>query len=343
MADSAAAAEELALDVVGCIDGVRAAGFDAAEPGVPALPAIDESLFLASATAPVPAGLAGAAATLDPAAEVDDADGAASREVDDVVAADLGVPVVLVDVAGFRAAAVVEAVLDVGLAAGALPGDDTLPEGATEVRLAVVDVAEAPDRFFSSSDTEGCDLCEAAVDEDVVGRLAATVDPAGGRVGGLLSPPAAERAAEAAAGLVAGPPVMPGRRAVLDEAVVEAVETRLAPVELVVLAALAGALASLVVDLVVLGDVVASEGGASSWWTTSNPSASDMFVGPGRRERRGSSRHYEPGGGAACWGISPLAPRAPRSPSPRAAAGEQCQLTMVCSGGEPIYSQIARG
>ena len=106
-----------------------------------------------------------------------------------------------------------------------------------------------------------------AVDVEVVGRLG-TVEPVGGRVGGLLSPPvpaALARAVELAAGLVAVVPTVPGRRVV---AVVE-VAVRFAAVAVPEAAGLVEA------DEGEL--VAAAAAGASSCCTTSKPSASDML------------------------------------------------------------------
>jgi hypothetical protein len=112
----------------------------------------------------------------------------------------------LVAPAGFRAAAVVEAVLPTALFSAALIGDDVVLLGAADVRRVVVEVVEL--RFFSSSETDGWLRCE-MVDADVGGRLAAVVtEPEGGRVGGLLRPVAdvPVREAELAVGFVAEPP-----------------------------------------------------------------------------------------------------------------------------------------
>ncbi len=223
--------------------------------------AMEDSRFLASATAPVTTGL-----------------GARDRAVEGAAALD-AVPTLLVDVAGFRAAAVADVVPVAGLLSASFEGDETVPLGAMEVRRAApVAVEVPPTRFLSSSDTDAWDRCVAVEVVDGTGRFV-VVEPAAGRVGGLLSPPvvvaAAMRVAGGAVGL-AGPVLvaMPGRRT----AEVETDEVRFVVAGLVLLAGLAaGALESVVVEVFsVLGDVAASEGGASSWWTTSKPSASDM-------------------------------------------------------------------
>ena len=110
------------------------------------------------------------------------------------------------------------------------------------------------------------------VEEDVVGRFAAVdTEPGGGRVGGLLRPPAvvAVRDAELAVGFVAALPALGTPRRAGAEVVVVG---RFAAVELA-----AGALAELG-----SGAGSGAGAGASVCWTTSKPSASDISDG-GRR------------------------------------------------------------
>lgn len=109
---------------------------------------------------------------------------------------------VLVAGEGFLAVAALETV---GLVAD-LPGDDVRLLGTVEVRRA----AEVKlGLFFSSSEMDGCDLCVAVVPAGFL-----IVAPEGGRAGGLLKPPVAERAAELAVVLVAAAGVVTGRRVV---------------------------------------------------------------------------------------------------------------------------------
>lgn len=108
---------------------------------------------------------------------------------------------VLIDVAGFLAAAADEAVV--------FEGDEM--DGAIDVRFAVLVRG-----FFSS--TELPDLCPALADVPAVAEVAVlrTVDPAAGRAGGLLSPPVAGRVVEDVVGLAADEEdagTVPGRRA----------------------------------------------------------------------------------------------------------------------------------
>jgi hypothetical protein len=221
--------------------------------------------FLASATAPVAAGLVTVrvvgAVALEPVL----------KEL--VVFGTVGLgDAVLVTPAGFRAAAVVEAVPLVALFSIALLGEEVVLLGKVEVRRAVVeDVA----RFFSSSETDGWLRCE-VVDADVGGRFVAVeTEPGGGRVGGLLSPPAlvAVREAELAVGFVAAlaEPTTPRRTGA--EVVVEGL---FAVAELVVVG-LAEVVAAAGSDAGV-GAGAAVEAGASAGCTTSTPSASDMFA-----------------------------------------------------------------
>lgn len=166
------------------------------EPEAVEVVAIFESRFFASATAPVAPVLV--AVRVVPAGPVL----VGLVELVDLarVGVDFGAAVLLVEEAGFRAAAVVDAVVPTALA---LPGDEVVL-GAVEVRRAVLDALEAGVRFFSSSDTDGWLRCD-VVEADVGGRLA-TVEPGGGRVGGLLSPPPVRVAELASVGLV---PVVP--------------------------------------------------------------------------------------------------------------------------------------
>ena len=95
--------------------------------------------FLASATAPVAAGLV----TVRVVGAV---------ELVALGTGGFGEAVLAVALVGFRAAAVVEAVPPVALLSVALLGDAVVLPGRVEVRRAVVeDVA----RFFSSSETDG--------------------------------------------------------------------------------------------------------------------------------------------------------------------------------------------
>lgn len=103
------------------------------------------------------------------------------------------------------------------------------------------------------------------VEAEVGGRFAAVdTEPGGGRVGGLLNPPAAVavRDAELAVGFVAALPVLGTPRRAGAEAVVGA---------LFAVAEFA------VVGLPGLGAAAGSVAGASVCCTTSKPSASDMF------------------------------------------------------------------
>lgn len=229
-----------------------------------------ESRFLASATGPVAPVLV--------AVRVVPVEVALVELVDFPRAAvDLGV---LVEEAGFRAAAVVDAVVPTALFSVALPGDAALP-GVVEVRRAVPDTLEVNVRFLSSSDTDGRVRCEAVDEVAVAGRLA-TVEPAGGRVGGLLNPPVevVVRADEPAVGFVpAVPEVAAVRRAVADDVV----GVRLVALgDLVVLVAAADfgegeAAAGFGAGEVVAGFGAGAGAAASSGWTTSKPSASDML------------------------------------------------------------------
>lgn len=107
------------------------------------------------------------------------------------------------------------------------------------------------------------------MDVEVVGRLA-PVELVGGRVGGLLRPPPVVPAREAELTVGFGPvePAMTGRRT----APAEVAEARLVVVELP-----AGSFPS-TADLDPLAGAEDSAAGASSCWTTSKPSASDMMV-----------------------------------------------------------------
>jgi hypothetical protein len=101
---------------------------------------------------------------------------------------------VVADVAGLRAAAAVPAGVEVLL--GEFCVED---EEANDVRFV--------NGFFSSTElVEGADLCPIVLDEAGAAVLVAgflTVEPAGGRVGGLLNPPVVVRATEAEDVLVA--------------------------------------------------------------------------------------------------------------------------------------------
>jgi hypothetical protein len=94
---------------------------------------------------------------------------------------------VVADVVGLRAAAAVPAGVDVLL--GEFCVDD---EEANDVRFV--------NGFFSSTElVDGADLCPALAEAVAAALLTAflTVEPAGGRVGGLLNPPVVVRATEA--------------------------------------------------------------------------------------------------------------------------------------------------
>lgn len=172
--------------------------------------------------------------------------------------------VTLEEVAGFRAVEVVE-VVALGLGDAADEGVDSV-----EVRLAVVLKAEG--RRFSSSETEGVDLC--AVEDPTVDVRFVVVELAVGRVGGLVKPLLVlVRVPEDAVGLVALDDVVVRRRVVVVElvdagffAAIEEVAGLALVVEVVVL--FAGA---------ATGDWAFSIGtsvggasaGASSCWTTS--------------------------------------------------------------------------
>lgn len=179
-----------------------------------------------------------------------------------------GDAVLAVAPAGFRAAAVVEAVPLVVLA---LLGEEVALLGRVEVRRAVVEDVE---RFFSSSDMDGWLRWE-VVEADVGGRFVAVdTEPGGGRVGGLLNPPAVVvvRDDELAVGFVAAFAVLVTPRRAGTEAVVVGL---VAVVELVV------------VGLAEVGAGAGSDdAGASVGCTTSKPSASDM-LGGGRRADAG--------------------------------------------------------
>lgn len=173
--------------------------------------------------------------------------------------------VTLEEVAGFRAVEVVEEVVALGLGDAADEGVDSV-----EVRLAVVLKAEG--RRFSSSETEGVDLC--AVEDPTVDVRFVVVELAVGRVGGLVKPLLVlVRVPEDAVGLVALDDVVVRRRVVVVElvdagffAAIEEVAGLALVVEVVVL--FAGA---------ATGDWAFSIGtsvggasaGASSCWTTS--------------------------------------------------------------------------
>jgi hypothetical protein len=258
-ADSAAAAEALLV-----LDAREARGaLVVVELGPWAL--ADDRRFLASATAPVPAGFetvrVTGAAVLDPAL----------AELVVLATAGFGDEVLAPAPAGLRAAAVVEAVLPTALFSEALLGDEVALLGTADVRRAVVEDVEV--RFFSSSETDGWLRCD-IVDADVGGRLAAVeTEPGGGRVGGLLRPLAgvAFREAALAVGFVAAPPAVGTRRAGAD----------------VVAGAFFGAVELVGAGLAELDSAAGSGAGASVCCTTSK-SASDMIRSRapcGRRSR----------------------------------------------------------
>ena len=233
-----------------------------------------ESRFFASATAPVAAGL-------DATLRVVVVDGPLEAGAfPAALLAALGVPVVLVDVGGLRRAAVVEAVeLEMVFFSAVLEGEETLPLGAADVRLAAL-VADALGRFLSSSDTDDWERWLAAVEDVAAGRLAIE-EPAGGLVGGLLIP--VEEVLGLARDLVAVPLAAAGRRTpevATPEGRFDAADAVLPP---------GLGTPDLVADEVVFsvfGDAVVSDGaasdgavaseGASSLLTTSKPSRSDM-------------------------------------------------------------------
>jgi hypothetical protein len=170
--------------------------------------------------------------------------------------------------AGFRAAAVAAAVLDVaGLFSAAL-GEAELLLGRALVRRA----AEARVFFPVSSslaETLGWERWLGAADE-LEGTAGFLTAPVTGRVGGLVRPPVARVPVEleeaATVGLLAVEEVAAGRRTAV--VVPAGFLTRVLPLTLDV-SGVAGALAAA---------AAASAGGASSWLTTSKP-ASDMASG----------------------------------------------------------------
>lgn len=194
---------------------------------------------------------------------------------------------VALEAAGLRAVVVVDVadVVDLGFGAAVVDAPDI-----AEVRRAAVPRVEV--RRLSSSDTEDVERCadEAAV---VDGRLAA-VELAAGRVGGLLSPPVAElvRVADELEVGFAVVELVAGRRAVVVVAgflvVVEVPVLEAVVVGFLVGAAAAeedlgfSAGASAPTAGASTGDVsvpeasVGASAGASSCWTTSYPSASDI-------------------------------------------------------------------
>lgn len=119
---------------------------------------------------------------------------------------------VTLDVAGFLAVEVVDDVVALGLGDAADEEVDRV-----EVRLAAVPL-KAEGRFFSSSETDGVDLC--AVEDPTVDVRFVAVELAVGRVGGLVKPPLVlARVPEDAVVLVALDDVVAGRRAVFVELV----------------------------------------------------------------------------------------------------------------------------
>ena len=145
---------------------------------------IAESRFFASATGPVLVGFTDGAERV-----------VAVPFAVDAFAVALGVVVftggfagldVVADVAGLRAAAAAPVGVD------ALLGEFCVDEEANDVRFV--------NGFFSSTElVDGADLCP-VLDETGAAVLLAgflTVEPAGGRVGGLLNPPVVVRATEA--------------------------------------------------------------------------------------------------------------------------------------------------
>jgi hypothetical protein len=225
-------------------------------------PVADDRRFLASATAPVAADFtvrAADAALFDPAL----------TELVALARAGFGDAVLLEEApAGFRAAAVVDAVVPTALFSAALLGEDVvLLDGAAEVRRAVVEDVE--ERFFSSSETEGWLRCE-VVDAEVGGRLVTVeTEPGGGRVGSLFRPPAegAVREDELAVGFGAA---LPGGGTL-----------RRAGAEPVAGGFFAVAVGDFGLDE--LGAAAGSDVGASVCCTTSKPSVSDML---GNRDGR---------------------------------------------------------
>ena len=169
-----------------------------------------------------------------------------------------------------RFAAVADAV-PTGFFSPVLDGDDVADEvDMFEVRRAVA----ARERFFVSSseaETEACARRWVAVAPELVVELVAglrVADVTGGRVGGLLKPPVArDEAAVPAAGFAVVEGAIPARRAVAaaDGLVVVVVVFGLVP---------------FAVDSGDLGVAFTGVGGAaSSLFTTSNESASDMMGG----------------------------------------------------------------
>jgi hypothetical protein len=176
---------------------------------------------------------------------------------------------VFVEAAGFLKVDVVDAVA--GLVV--LDGDDVNPLGTTEERRAA-DVMV--DLFFSSSDTEGCDRW--LVDDAVLAGFL-TVAPAGGRVGGLLR--LLTRVEALVPVLAAVLVAVTGRRAV-DAAVLGRFTAVEPPAfvedagDLVVVGVLGDSIAASPVPAVPV--VSSPERIDSSFWITSDPSASDMVA-----------------------------------------------------------------
>lgn len=126
---------------------------------------------------------------------------------DGIVGLDAVFGLVVVAVAGLRAAAAVP----VAAAPNRL-GDSLTKLGANEVRFKAAD-------FFSSTElVDGTDLCAETKDVGAAVPLATflTAEPAGGRAGGLLKPPLVVRVVDV--GVVFAPEVAvttPGRRAAI--------------------------------------------------------------------------------------------------------------------------------
>lgn len=174
--------------------------------------------------------------------------------LDDVDGLEAVVPVALpAELSGLRAVVVV-----------ADPADGE--PGAAETRRPAPDTAEVRRLAASSSDCDGCERCEAVV-EAVPGRLATVGAPAAGRAGGLVRVlPAVEVREVVPVVLVAVPDIVPGR--LTPDVAVPAVFFA---------AAAEGDGIFLASPAALGGDFGVGVGAvASSRWTTSKPSASDI-------------------------------------------------------------------
>lgn len=225
--------------------------------------AAEDRRFFASATAPVAAGLTALVVVVGPVLDVPTADDRTAP----VVA--LGEDVVEEE-AGFLAAAVVAAVELLFTLVGEAVDAEELPLAAVEVLRRVLADDEVDVRFFSSSDTDGCERCVAVDVDPAAGRLVVVVvEPAAGRVGALLKPPvAAVRTVDPVAVLVIPVPAATGRRVVVPAVVA----TRFVAVELEGFAS-----AVPLVDVEAAGAAEDSgAAGASKCWGASDDSTSAM-------------------------------------------------------------------